>query len=143
MSVTNRQRIWDSELEMTDAGLIAASAAGVVDSAAKIWDTGGGFTQGMLVIDVTACEIADSDEVYSISVQGSTKSDFADTLTDLALIVLGDVTTYTGDVENTTGRFLLPFTNMKGAVIYRYVRVYTTIAGTIATGINWTGFITK
>jgi hypothetical protein len=35
------------------------------------------------------------------------------------------------------------FTNEQADVTYRYIRLYTKVAGTIATGINYTAFATE
>ena len=81
MSYTSaRQRpnfTFDANLELKDAGLVAADAAGTVDSVAAIRDIGLGRFDAICVIDVTAIEIASNDEVYKISVQGSNSSSFA------------------------------------------------------------------
>jgi hypothetical protein len=55
---------------LKDAGLVASSAAGQVDSSDKIVDLGAGLVEGHLVVDVTAIEIADNDEYYDIQLQG-------------------------------------------------------------------------
>ena len=74
----------DTSLILKDAGLVDESAAGTVDGSAKIVNLGAGLVEGKMVIDVTALEIASNDEAYRIVLQGSSKSDFADTIEDLA-----------------------------------------------------------
>ena len=61
----------DNDFILKDAGLVAADAAGQVDSSDVIADLGAGLVMGNLVVDVTAIEIADNDENYVISLQGS------------------------------------------------------------------------
>jgi len=38
------------------------------------------------------------------------------------------------------GRYTLPFSNEDNGTFYRYVRVYTVVGGTIASGINYTAW---
>lgn len=135
--------IFDAELELKDAGLVAADAAGQVDAVDQIVEVGTGLFEGVCVIDVTAIEIASNDEVYKISVQGSSSSSFASDIVDLAETSLGALEVIGGDVDSATGRYELPFTNRKNNTYYRYVRLYTDVGGTIATGINFSAFISK
>ena len=143
----NRQFRNDSLLEMKDAGVIGASAAAQVDATAKVIDTGGGFTSGNVVIDITAIEIASSSELYTLILEGSTSSTCASTIVPLAVMLVGDNAVIVGgcDVDTTTGRHIMPFRNERDGVIYRYLRMYTVVAGTIATGggINYTAFLGK
>jgi hypothetical protein len=80
---------FDSLLVMKDAGLVAASAAATVSSAAKIIDLGSGIVEADVVIDVTACEVASRDESYRIAIQASSTSDFSDDVYELENIQLG------------------------------------------------------
>ena len=114
-----------------------------IDSSDVIIDLGTGLVEGHLVVDVTAIEIADNDENYKISLQGSSKSDFADTIEDLAILELGALETLGGDVDSTTGRYLVPFRTERNGTIYQYVRVYGNVSGTIATGINYSAYLSK
>jgi hypothetical protein len=134
---------FDSDLEFKDAGLIAASAAAQVDSAAKIVDLGTGYTRAVMVIDVSAVEIASNDEVYDIIVQLSSSATFASTIVAAAKLELGANEVLNGDQDSTTGRYKLYFDNEYDLTYYRYARVYTLVAGTIATGINYTAYAAK
>lgn len=128
---------------LKDAGLVAASAAAQVDSADKIVDLGNGLVEGKLVVDVTAVEIADGDEAYRISLQGSSKADFADTIEELAIVELGAAAVLAGDQDSTTGRYQVPFRTEKNGTVWPYVRVYTEVVGTVATGINFSAYLSK
>lgn len=137
-----RNYTFDAELEMKDAGLVAADAAAQVDSAAKILNVGDATFKGVLVVDVSAIEIASNDELYRIIVQGSTSATFADTVENLAELSLGATEVRPGGaIDSTTGRYELFFTNQQDGVTYPYLRVYTDVAGAIATGINYKAFI--
>jgi hypothetical protein len=128
---------------LKDAGLVASSAAGQVDSSDKIVDLGAGLVEGHLVVDVTAIEIADNDEYYDIQLQGSSKSDFADTIEVLASVKLGAQEVIGGDQDSTTGRYKVPFRTKKNETVYQYVRAYTDVGGTIATGVNFSAYLSK
>ena len=133
----------DTTHTMKDAGLVAADSAGTVDSAAKIVNLGAGLVECKLVVDVTALEIASNDEAYKITLQGSASATFASGIVDLAEITLGALEVIGGDQDSTTGRYQVPFRNEKNGIIYPYVRVYTDVAGTIATGINFSAYLSK
>lgn len=129
--------MYDFTLAMKDAGLVAASAAATVGGAAKIANVGNGRVDGEMVIDVTAIEIASNDELYAVAIQGSTSASFASGIEELAVVNLGAAEVIGGDSDSTVGRYEVPFSNVKAGVTYPYLRVFTTVAGTVATGINY------
>jgi len=133
---------YDNDQLMKDAGLVAASAAAQVGGSNKILDMGAGRFEGVLVVDVTAIEIASNDEEYDIIVQGSSSSSFASDIQNLGQLNLGATEVRQGGaIDSTTGRYELLFTNEQDDTVYRYIRVYTVVAGSIATGINYTAFV--
>lgn len=138
-----RQYPYDVDLIAKDAGLVAASAGAEVSSAAKIITVGEAVFKGVLVVDVSAIEIASNDELYTIMVQGSTSPTFASDVQNLAGLPLGATEVNGGAVDSTTGRYEIPFINEQDGVCYPYLRAYTLVAGTIATGINYTAFFSR
>lgn len=141
---------FDAELEMKDAGLVAADAAWTVDSAAAVIDVGTGRVDGKVIVDVSAIEIATGDERYSLIIQGSNSPTFASGVAILACLPVGDGSTigtaFGGsgvDVDDTTGRFEIPFSNERNNTYYRYIRGWTDVAGSIATGINFSAYMVK
>ena len=132
---------FDSLLQLKDAGLIDADAACQVASADQILNVGTGLFEGKAIIDVSAIEIADDDEVYKISIQGSSSATFASDIVDLSILELGALEAIGGDVDSTTGRYVLPFSNEKNGVYYQYIRGYVDVTCTIATGINFTAWV--
>jgi hypothetical protein len=135
---------FDSDLEFKDAGLVAASAAAQVDAANQIVDVGTGLFRGCMILDVSALEIASNDEIYDIVIQGSSDSDFG---TDTNIVELAALNLSAAEVKRTdcnkddsTGRFKIYFDNENDGTYYRYLRVYTVVAGTVATGINYTAY---
>jgi len=131
---------FDYLLRMKDAGLVAASAAAQVSSADKILDMGAQRFDGRVIIDVTACEVDTGNEKYTILVQGSTDSAFGTGVWNLGAIVLGDSSVSLETVDTAATRHQeIAFCNEVNGTVYRYLRLYTVVAGTIATGINYTG----
>jgi hypothetical protein len=131
----NTKFTYDSALALKAAGLVAASAAG-----STILDIGSGFVCANLVLDVTALEVATGDEIYNVCLEGSNVAAMTSGSVCLARIQLGNAGA-PADANTATGRFVVPFTNEQNDTLYRYVRVYTEVSGTIATGINYSAFI--
>lgn len=141
-----RSYTYDAALQLKDAGLVAADAAGAVGGTAKIVDLGSATANfsGVLIVDVSAIEIASNDELYHIALQGSNTSDFSGAKQILALLSLGATEVRPGGaIDSSPGRYEVPFVNMQDEVIYRYVRIHTDVAGSIATGINFTARIAQ
>jgi len=133
---------FDTSRQLQDAGLVAASAAGT-----RILDKGPGIgiRAGVVVIDVSAIEIASNDETYTIHVQGSPDAALgtAGNIVELASLTLSAKETKLSDSDrdDATGRRFLPYINTaEDGVPLRYLRLYITVAGTVATGINFTAF---
>ena len=125
---------FDAELEFKDSAIIGASAAAQVATVDKIIDVGTGLFVGDLIVDVTTIEIASNDERYDIIVQGSNSPTFASVFVDLASLPLGALEVVAGDQDSLVGRHILSFRNELNGVYYRYLRVYTVVAGAIAGG---------
>ena len=136
------QLTFDAELEMKDAGLVAASAAAQVDAANKIVDFKQSIMSGILVIDITAIEIASNDERYDVLVQGSSSATFSTDVENLACMTFGATEVTLGSADDSvTGRYLLPFITVQKDIVTRYCRVYTNVVGTIASGINYKAWV--
>ena len=128
---------------LKDAGFVDADAAGTVDSSAKIVDLGAGLVEGHMVVDVTAIEVADNDELYKISLQGSNQSDFVGVSGECAVLNLGAAGVIAAGIDSITGRYKVPFRNEQNGTIWQYVRSYTDVSGTIAAGINFSAHLSK
>jgi hypothetical protein len=127
--------MYDSTWLFKAAGAVAASAA------ASIVDTGSATARvkGEIVIDVTAIEVDTGDEIYDIVLQGSPDAAFGtDTnIRDLVSLTFADATTQRTDCnqDDVIGRYVMPFTNEgPTGTFFRYLRIYTVVAGTIASG---------
>ena len=139
------QGTFDADLEFKDAGLVAASAAATVDSAAAVIDVGTGLFKGCMIIDVTALDIDGNNEIYDIIVQGSTVAAFATagSIVELAALNLSakEVKRSDSDKDDAVGRYKIYFDNENNGTEYRYLRVYTVVAGAgVSTGINYSAY---
>jgi len=128
---------YDNALLLKSAGLVASTA-----TESTILDLGDGLVEGYLIIDVSAVEVATGDEKYTVHLEGSNVAAMTSGSVTLANMPLGNLTA-PADAATGTGRFVIPFRNEQNDTIYRYVRVYTLVAGTIATGINFAAFIAR
>jgi hypothetical protein len=131
------KKTYDHATLLKAAGLVAASAAGSV-----ILDLGDGFMEADLIIDISAMEVAGGDEIYTIALEGSSVAAMTSGSVTLAEKTVGN-NPAPADADTTVGRHLVPVTNELNGTIYRYVRLYTTVAGAIATGINYSAFLAK
>jgi hypothetical protein len=132
----------DTLLQLEDgAALIAADGDG-----SAILDLGAAAVWGDVVIDVSAIEVATTDEQYVIHVQLSDSATFASGIEVCASLQLGAVATGAlgqRDVVSTTGRYVVPVTNQMSTRQYRYMQLYVDVSGTIATGIMFTAYLCK
>lgn len=128
---------YDDALSLKDAGAVATTT-----TETTILDLGAGIVDGFLVLDVSAVEVADGNEIYLICLEGSNVAAMTSGSVCLAQIEMGNATA-PADADTTTGRYVVPFRNEQNGTVYRYVRLYTEVAGTVATGINYLAFIAK
>lgn len=157
MTRSRKDRTFDAAMLMKDAGVIGTSAAAQVGGSDKIIDLeeGGGLddtpqgsdgtrVDAALIIDVTAIELATGDEIYDILVQVSSSPTFASEVKTVAGLNLADTLVSDGGADDgEIGHYELPFTNEYNGVAFRYARVYTEVAGTVATGIDYVAHIAK
>ncbi len=139
MARNQKDFTFDSDLELKDAGLIAADAAAQVDSAAQVLDLGLARVDGRVIVDVTAIEVASNDERYFVRTQFS-DDNFAASIVGGTVLELGALEITDAEVDTPIGRYELPFTNEINGITYRYMRLFTAVEGTIATGINYAAF---
>lgn len=141
----NRKVIIDEDCCLNDnsgSEAIATSTAGSVDGVAKVFDTGGGYTDGVLFVDVStktkhACSASNS--TIEIVLQGSTTSTFTNTVKLASVVKFGnvsgtqnaDTTGSSSATQDGTGLYRQLFHNDFAGTIYRYLRVYAICAGTI------------
>jgi hypothetical protein len=133
----------DNDFILKESGLVASCNATVI-AGATIVDLGEGLIEAHLICDVTAIEIVDNDELFTIVLQGSSESDFASTIENLATLELGanEVLDW-ADVDSTIGRYIVPFRTERNGTTYQYVRLICDVDGTVATGINFSAYLGK
>jgi len=121
----------DKELHFKDAGAISADGVTQVAAANVIKDVGAGRAEMVMLIDVTAIDIANADEEYNIIVQGSNDSGFASGIENLAMLNLGATAARKGGAQDSTiGRYELPFPTEQDDQPYKYIRCYVDVGGT-------------
>ncbi len=156
-------------------GSVAGTAAtiGMINGVlTAIFDSGGGFTEGKLVItiDATGNQVAGGEvftaadaQMAAFILQGSTAIGFA-THVDLDMMFWGiPVGNRAHRATPTATLFYMPllfpanhatpdffatryirgWNNSYGDKLYQYLRIATTYVGTWATGISYTAFLTK
>lgn len=136
---------FDYTLRLKDAGLVAADAAATVGGAAKILDLGLARFDGRVIIDTSAVEVDTGNELYNIKVQLSNSATFASGVVGGPMIALGHSSVLIGESASSpaAARYELPFCNEVNGTLYRYVRIYTDVAGTITSGINYTANLVR
>lgn len=133
-----------SQFTYDNSLLLEASAAHTTaqtDVGATILDLGEGLFDGFLVIDVTALDVASTDEYYVISLEGSTVAAMTSGSVELGVSRMGNVTA-PGDADTAVGRFAVPVRNEQNGTLYRYVRLSTAVAGTTPS-ITFSAFLAK
>jgi hypothetical protein len=132
-------KIFDSLLVLKNAGLVASSAA-----APLIVELGQGRYPAELVIDVTALEIASNDEAYTIIAQFSDSPTFASGIVNGVSLRLAAAGVANGGAgASSVGRYVVPISNIVNGVQYGFMRLFTLVSGTIATGIDYTAYLSK
>lgn len=141
MARNSKDFTYDNALLMKDAGLVAASAAATVASSAKVLDLGPGRVDARVILDASAIEIDTGNEKYEIELQLSNAANFGSGVFIGGKVTLGHSSVTNESASSAVGRRELAFCNEINGTLYRYARLYTRIAGTIATGINYAGFM--
>lgn len=132
------QFTYDDALELKASGNVTQTT-----TETTILDLGPGLFDGCLVLDVSGVEVASTDEIYLVCLEGSNVAAMTSGSVCLAQIEMGNATA-PADADTATGRFVVPFRNEQNGTLYRYVRIYTEVAGTIeTTGLTFSAFIGK
>lgn len=144
MARNQKDFTYDDALEMKDAGLVAASVAAQVGGSAAVIDLGDNRVDARVIVDVTAIEVASGDEKYEVELQVSDSASFASGIFNAGTLKFGD-STVNGESADTAvpRRQELQFTNEINGITYRYARLFTRVAGTVATGINYKAFMVQ
>jgi hypothetical protein len=141
----NRSGIYDSLCLLnapTLATIVANTAGRTAGGTATYFDTGGGFTEGRLVVDLSFAASAAASDGCELLLQGSNVSTFG-TIVTLCKIGVGNGTRVVHTSAVKTGRLIANWNNMFGSTVYRYLRIYARGLGTWATGIKYGAFLTN
>ena len=139
----SRDFTFDAALQLKDAGAVTASGAAQVGGSAKILDMGAARFDGRAIVDITAIETDTGNELYTILIQGSNSATFASTNVNLGATLVGDSSVSLESVDSTIGSREIAISNEVNGTVYRYVRAYTIVAGTIVSGINYIAFLVR
>jgi hypothetical protein len=130
MALNQFRATYDTALVLKDTGAVTADAAATVSSVAQILDLGTGKVTGVVKVYVSALDVASGDELYTILVQGSSSSSFASSNVNLVSKRFGDSSVTLASSDSVVGEYEIPFTNEDNGTLYRYLRLYTDVAGT-------------
>ena len=152
-TLRKQSHTFDAELQLKDAGLIAADEnACQVAAADSILDLGAGRCSGTLILNVTACEVDSNNEVYHVCTMFSNSATHASGVVAGPTFYLGDAVgiatllnapSVPTDTDNGIGRYEIPFTNVFNNTSYRYMLLSVEVSGTVATGVNFTAYVAK
>ncbi len=126
----------DALLELHDATPVTVDGVGT----GGILDLGGiglplSLSEGAnmlaaMVAEISAFDVADGDENYKLTLQGSNVANFASGIVELAQIQVGDESTIQDvDVVPPVGRYIRPFTNWQAGTQYQFVRLKFDVSG--------------
>jgi hypothetical protein len=134
---------FDYALRLKDAGLIAADAAATVGGSAAILDLGANRFDGRVIIDTSAVEVDTGNELYNLKTQFSNSATFASGVVGgpMQASAIRRCSSAKSASSPAAQRYELPFCNEINGTLYRYMRMYTDVAGTLATGINYTAIV--
>jgi hypothetical protein len=131
VQAARRYHPFDARTAFIEGLTLTASDIVEENSADKILELGDGRVDGVLIVDVSALDIASNDELYRFILQGSNASDFSSGIENLVELELGDTAVRQGGAgDSLIGRYELPFQNAQAAAEYKYVRLNVIIAGT-------------
>jgi hypothetical protein len=145
MSTIRRTRTYDDALVLHEYATAITASAGGSDAAhaAIVANLGNGFVEGDIIVDVSELDVDTGNEIVTIGVQISDDDDFSATYYQVASLAIGDAAVIAGDTDMTTGRYIIPFNNLiKDGQAMKYLRLYFTIAGTVA-GFKCVAYLTK
>lgn len=153
-----RGKIVDELTILRASARLASSAYCTYDGATPTTiDTGGGYTEGKLIVDVAAVAsnwtTAASNQQLEFAVRGSNFASFDHGYVRLATLRIGRGLAAANDLRSGgdygasgspgVGRYKLPFTNDFCGTIYRYLRCKVLVGGTSALGQTFSVFMTK
>lgn len=142
MSNLYSQHTYDEALKIR----ALAAAITSTETGSIILDIGNAFAKGELVIPYSGMDTTTGDEAYTFMLQGSPDAAFgtASNITVLAMQRIGGATgaAPVGTADAAAGTITVPFRNERNGTVFRYVRLYTLLAGN-SPSIVFQAFLTK
>lgn len=142
MSNLYSQHTYDEALKIR----ALAAAITSTETGSIILDIGAAIAKGELVIPYSGMGATTGDEAYTFMLEGSPDAAFgtAANITVLAMQRIGGATgaAPVGTADAAAGTITVPFRNERNGTVFRYVRLYTLLAGT-SPSIVFQAFLTK
>ena len=144
-----RGRVVDSLLMLKAKGTVATSMVGESPVGTdKYYDTGGGRTRGDFVVNMySMCSFSATTGRAELCLQGSKNASFTTGCT-LAVIELGGPAAINKNrgtlstVSLAADRYMVPFTNDFGGIVYRYLRHYAGLnSGSFGSGVQYEAYL--
>lgn len=130
MSNIYSQHTYDNALLIRALG----AAITATETGSVILDVGAALFAGDLVIDYSGLDAVTGDEAYTFMLQGSPDANFgtAGNITVCAMQRIGGATgaAPVGTADSAAGTITVPFRNERNGTVFRYLRLYTLVAGT-------------
>ncbi|MGO6665129.1 hypothetical protein [Rhizobium ruizarguesonis] len=119
------------------------TASGYVNNTQTQVDIGNGLWEGRLTLELSALDLASSDETYRLMLLGSNDAAFGNgnveilATQDFAAASAGRLLPTVAPASNSmppsgrlSGRFVVPVTNLRGQFLFRYLQLYALLGGT-------------
>jgi hypothetical protein len=140
--------VLDALTQLKDAGAVTTSAADQVGGSARVLDLNA-YTEGFLVVDISAMDFTTGDETYVLIFQLSSSATFASDVHNKAAVAFGLAgglasSGATNDAAITTAarkRTVVQVDNEHLGTVYRYARTFHVVAGTTPS-IDYVAFLT-
>lgn len=136
------QSTYDNDLKIR----ALAAAITSTETGSIILDLGAALMEGKLVVNYSGLDVVTGDEAYTFMLEGSPDATFgtAGNITVLAMQRIGGATgaTPVGTADAAAGSIVVPFRNERNGTLFRYVRLYTLLAGT-SPSIVFSAFLAK
>ena len=131
MSTVRRSKTFDIDLYINDGTSLTASASGCVDAVTEVLDLGEGFVDADLILDVSALDVDDGDEIVKVQICLARTQLSVDHYVQ-TIFEIGDAAVIESSYDRTTGRYIIPFNNMiETGECLRYMFLYFELGGTI------------
>jgi hypothetical protein len=149
MTYTARSFTFDGATELWDGqgypAIIASGpllVTGITRYAGLPLDVGNAVFEAKLLINLISVETGDGDERFDVVLQGANDEGFAGEIETLALVPFGAAAVLPGGAVSTVpGRYEVGIVNYQHGTLYRYLRLFVEVYGTVTSGIVFHAFL--